>query len=105
MAKKGIHQKYFDTKITCTTCGTEFMSGSTRGEEIKVDTCSSCHPFYTGNQQFANAAGRVERFKSKFNKKEEIAKQTASLSKTQKDLNKKNAKDKKEAPSTANKPE
>ncbi|WP_425380076.1 50S ribosomal protein L31 [Spiroplasma endosymbiont of Stenodema calcarata] len=94
MAREGIHPKYFDTKIMCTTCGTEHMSGSTKGEELKVDTCSSCHPFYTGNQQFANAAGRVERFKSKFNKKEELVKQIEEASKVQKELNKKTAKPK-----------
>lgn len=94
MAREGIHPKYFDTKIMCTTCGTECMSGSTKGKELKVDTCSSCHPFYTGNQQFANAAGRVELFKSKFNKKEELVKQTEEASKVQKELNKKTLKPK-----------
>ncbi|AGM24617.1 50S ribosomal protein L31 [Spiroplasma chrysopicola] len=94
MAREGIHPKYFEAKIICTTCGTDFMSGSTKGEELKVDTCSSCHPFYTGNQQFSNSAGRVERFKSKFTKKEELTKQVAEDSKSQKEINIKTSKQK-----------
>lgn len=67
--KKGLHPNYFQTKVTCTTCGNEFETGSTK-EEIKVDTCCNCHPFYTGRQRFASAAGRVERFKQKYNRQE-----------------------------------
>ena len=65
--KKGIHPDYKKTNVTCTTCGNEFETGS-EIENIKVDTCSNCHPFYTGRQRFASAAGRVERFKQKYNK-------------------------------------
>ena len=63
--KKKIHPKYYETKVVCTSCGSEFMTGSTV-KEIKVDTCSNCHPFYTGRQRFAQAQGRVERFKKKY---------------------------------------
>ena len=63
--KKGIHPTYQKTKVTCTSCGTEFETGSTV-KEIRVDTCSKCHPFYTGRQRFAAAAGRVERFNKKY---------------------------------------
>ena len=62
--KKKIHPKYYETKVVCTSCGSEFMTGSTV-KEIKVDTCSNCHPFYTGRQRFAQAQGRVERFNKK----------------------------------------
>ncbi len=63
--KKDIHPKYYQCKVTCTSCGSEFMTGSTV-KEIKVDTCSNCHPFYTGRQRFAQAQGRVEKFNRKY---------------------------------------
>ncbi len=63
--KKDIHPKYYKTKVVCTSCGSEFETGST-SKEIKVDTCSNCHPFYTGRQRFAQAQGRVERFNKKY---------------------------------------
>lgn len=50
---------------TCTACGNEFETLSTT-KEIKVDTCSNCHPFYTGKQRFAQAQGRVEKFNKKY---------------------------------------
>ena len=64
--KKGIHPDYKRVTVTCTTCNNTFETGSTK-DEIKVDTCSECHPFYTGRQRFASAAGRVEKFKQKYN--------------------------------------
>ncbi|MDR1781574.1 MAG: 50S ribosomal protein L31 [Bacilli bacterium] len=67
--KKDIHPQYYRATVTCSTCGNTFETGSTQ-QEIKVDTCSNCHPFYTGRQRFASAAGRVERFKQKYNKEE-----------------------------------
>lgn len=66
--KQNIHPNYFDTVATCTSCGAEFATGSTK-KELRVDTCSQCHPFYTGRQRFANAAGRVEKFKAKYAQK------------------------------------
>ncbi|AOG61053.1 50S ribosomal protein L31 [Spiroplasma helicoides] len=95
MPKLDIHPKYFETKFVCTTCSNEFMSGSTRGEEVRVDTCSNCHPFYTGKQSFANAEGRVEKFKEKFVKQEAMAAQKKAISEAQKQENAKKAKDKK----------
>jgi large subunit ribosomal protein L31 len=59
--KQGIHPNYQKTKVVCVSCGAEFETGSTV-KEIRVDTCSKCHPFYTGEQKFAQAAGRVDRF-------------------------------------------
>lgn len=67
--QKDIQPKYYKTTVTCTTCGNTFETGSTK-EDIKVDTCSNCHPFYTGRQRFASAAGRVEKFKQKYNKQD-----------------------------------
>ena len=63
--KKDIHPKFYECKFVCTSCGSEFVTGSTL-KEIKVDTCSNCHPFYTGRQRFAQAQGRVEKFNKKY---------------------------------------
>lgn len=63
--KKGLHPEYHLAKVTCGSCGNEFEIGST-SKEIKVDTCSNCHPFYTGKQRFAQAQGRIEKFNRKF---------------------------------------
>ncbi|QBQ08187.1 50S ribosomal protein L31 [Spiroplasma gladiatoris] len=88
MPKTEIHPKYFETKFVCTTCSNEFISGSTKGQEVRVDTCSNCHPYYTGKQSFANAEGRVEKFKEKFAKKEVVAAEKAAASNKQKEANK-----------------
>jgi len=64
--KQGIHPQYHRVNVTCTTCGNEFESGSVK-EVIRIDTCSNCHPFYTGRQKFAQADGRIERFNKKYN--------------------------------------
>ncbi len=63
--KKDIHPKYQACKVVCTSCGSEFETGSILSD-IKVDTCSNCHPFYTGRQRFAQAQGRVEKFNKKY---------------------------------------
>lgn len=65
--KQGIHPAYNKVMVKC-ACGNEFESGSTT-ESIRVEICSACHPFYTGRQKFADAGGRVERFKKKYNMK------------------------------------
>lgn len=65
--KLGIHPTYNKATVTC-ACGNEFESGSTK-ESIRVEICSECHPFYTGRQKFADAGGRVDRFKKKYNLK------------------------------------
>ena len=64
--KKGIHPKYEKVKVICTSCGAEFETGSTLGHDIKVDTCSNCHPFYTGKQRFVQSDGRVDKFNRKY---------------------------------------
>ena len=62
--KKDIHPKYdLKTKATC-ACGAIFEVGSTI-PEIKMEICSQCHPFYTGNEKIMDTAGRVERFKKR----------------------------------------
>jgi len=62
--KKGIHPEYKMATATC-ACGNVMNVGSTR-EEIKVEICSSCHPFFTGKQKLVDTAGRIDRFRKKF---------------------------------------
>jgi len=95
MPRNEIHPKYFDTKIVCATCSNEFMSGSTKSEEIRIDTCSKCHSFYTGKQTFANAEGRVEKFREKFAKKDAKIAAKEAESAAQKAKNDKSTKEKK----------
>jgi large subunit ribosomal protein L31 len=66
--KEGIHPKYELTKITC-ACGNVFETRSTV-KDIHVEICSACHPFFTGKQKLVDTAGRIERFRKKFNIKE-----------------------------------
>ncbi len=63
--KPNIHPKYFDTKVSC-ACGNTFQTRSTL-KEIRVEICSSCHPFFTGKQKLIDTAGRVERYRRKYN--------------------------------------
>ncbi|MDD7464526.1 MAG: 50S ribosomal protein L31 [Anaerococcus sp.] len=63
--KKGLHPEYHEAKVTCMSCGNEFTVGSTE-EEIKVEVCSNCHPFYTGKQRFSERGGNVEKFNKKY---------------------------------------
>ena len=65
--KEGIHPQYFEAKVSCAGCGSEFVTGSTV-PEIRINVCSNCHPFYTGKQKFVDAEGRVDRFKRKYAK-------------------------------------
>ena len=62
--KEGIHPEYKECKVTC-ACGNSFTTLSDK-EEMRVDICSECHPFFTGQQKFANRGGRVEKFKNKY---------------------------------------
>lgn len=63
--KKDTHPKYFQVTVTCSTCGNTFVTGST-SKEVRVDTCSNCHPFYTGKQKFIAAAGRIDKFNKRY---------------------------------------
>lgn len=62
--KQGIHPNYSKSKVTC-ACGNEFETGSVK-ENIRIEVCSECHPFYTGRMKFMSADGRVERFNKKY---------------------------------------
>lgn len=63
--RTAIHPKYKMTTVTC-SCGNTFETGSTK-ENLRVEICSACHPFYTGKQRLVDAGGRVDRFKKKYN--------------------------------------
>jgi large subunit ribosomal protein L31 len=64
--KPDIHPKYYVTTVSC-ACGNKFETGSVV-ENLKVEICSQCHPFYTGKQKFVDSGGRVDKFKKKYNR-------------------------------------
>jgi large subunit ribosomal protein L31 len=66
--KEKMHPKYEPAKITC-ACGNVIETRSTV-KDIKVEICSACHPFFTGKQKLVDMAGRIERFRKKYNIKE-----------------------------------
>lgn len=68
--KKGVHPEYKETTIVC-ACGNVIHTRSTK-ENIRVEICSKCHPFYTGKQKLVDSAGMVDRFKKRYAKKKEI---------------------------------
>jgi large subunit ribosomal protein L31 len=64
--KEGIHPDYHPVTVHC-ACGSTFQTRSTiKGNLIRVEICSSCHPFFTGKQKLLDTAGRVERFQKKY---------------------------------------
>src|ERR671921_2955130 len=66
--KSGIHPEYKTTEVIC-SCGNTFMTRSTaKNGQIHVETCSACHPFYTGKQRVRDTAGRVAKFQAKYAK-------------------------------------
>lgn len=64
--KEKIHPNYQECKVAC-ACGNSFVSGSVQ-KELKVDVCSACHPFYTGQQRNVTARGRIEKFNKRYGK-------------------------------------
>ena len=64
--KADIHPKYSDAIITC-ACGSVINTRSTK-KEINLAICSACHPFFTGKQKFIDSAGRLDRFKKRYNR-------------------------------------
>jgi len=63
--KAEIHPQYGEIKVTC-SCGNEFVTGSTLGEDLQVEVCSACHPFYTGKQKIVDSGGRVDKFRRRY---------------------------------------
>lgn len=65
--KKNIHPEYHEVKVHC-ACGETWVTHSTK-KELQIDICSKCHPFFTGKQKLVDSAGRVERFRKRYEKK------------------------------------
>jgi large subunit ribosomal protein L31 len=65
LMKPDIHPQYNEIKVIC-SCGNEFQTKSTLSDELHVDVCSVCHPFYTGKQKIVDTAGRVDKFRRKY---------------------------------------
>lgn len=63
--KNEIHPSYETITVTC-ACGHSFETRSTMGEELTIEICSDCHPFFTGKQKLVDTAGRVDRFNKRF---------------------------------------
>lgn len=92
--KADIHPKYFQTNVTC-ACGNRFTVGSTM-QDLKIELCNKCHPFYTGAQRFVDSASRIQKFEEKQNiarqyltkkvKKQEEEKQKESQPKTLREM-------------------
>jgi large subunit ribosomal protein L31 len=68
--KQGIHPEYKQATVRC-ACGNTFLTRSTK-DDIHVEVCSVCHPFFTGKQRLMDTAGRVERFRRKWSKPGEM---------------------------------
>lgn len=64
--KKDIHPDYHEVTAVC-ACGATFVTGTTKkGDVLKLDVCSKCHPFYTGKQKQAETGGRIDKFNRRF---------------------------------------
>ncbi len=69
--KAGIHPAYDEVNVIC-ACGSVFETRSTHKGNLRVEICSSCHPFFTGRQKLIDTEGRVDRFQKKFAKAREL---------------------------------
>ncbi len=63
--KPEIHPKYDEITVAC-ACGNTFQTRSTMGEDLNIEICSECHPFFTGKQKLVDTAGRVDRFNKRY---------------------------------------
>jgi len=64
--KKDIHPDYHEATVIC-ACGNIFKTGTTKkGDEIRIDICSKCHPYFTGKQKLVDSGGRVDKFKKRY---------------------------------------
>jgi large subunit ribosomal protein L31 len=79
--KAGIHPAYNECTVIC-ACGHTFQTRSTHKGDIRVEICSSCHPFFTGRQKLIDSEGRVDRFQKRIQKSESLKKDRASKVKT-----------------------
>ena len=67
--KAGIHPAYNEISVIC-ACGHSFKTRSTHKGDIRVEICSNCHPFFTGKQKLVDSAGRVDRFRKRYAKRQ-----------------------------------
>lgn len=65
--KQDIHPQYNEINVNC-ACGNTFKTRSTRKNDLTVEICSECHPFFTGKQKLVDTAGRVDRFNKRYAK-------------------------------------
>ena len=86
--KKDIHPKYYPNAVIKCSCGNKITAGSTK-ESMDIEICSACHPFFTGKEKIIDTAGRVEKFKTRMAKKEEVLKKKETTKKTVKKAPKK----------------
>lgn len=63
--KPSIHPEYKEITVSC-SCGNTFQTRSTLGNDLSLEVCSSCHPFFTGKQKMLDTAGRVDKFRKKY---------------------------------------
>lgn len=66
--KAEIHPQYAEVAVTC-SCGNTFKTRSTVGQDLAIEVCSQCHPFFTGKQKILDTAGRVDKFRQKYGMK------------------------------------
>jgi large subunit ribosomal protein L31 len=71
--KPGIHPAYNEINVIC-ACGSTFKTRSTHKGDMRVEICSSCHPFFTGKQKLIDTEGRVDRFQKKMQKSADLKK-------------------------------
>lgn len=65
--REGIHPDYKEVTVRC-ACGETFTTGTTKNvEELRVEICSKCHPFFTGRQKLVDSGGKVDKFKKRYN--------------------------------------
>ena len=76
--KAAIHPEYKEITVTC-SCGNTFKTRSTLGQDLQVEVCSNCHPFYTGKQKIVDTAGRVDKFRKKYARRRRRAERTRAL--------------------------
>lgn len=77
--KADIHPPYNQVKVRC-SCGNEFTTGSTLKEDLHIEVCNMCHPFYTGKQKIVDSAGRIDDFQRRFGKKKSSKQQESDKS-------------------------
>lgn len=63
--KTAIHPQYFQDAVVTCSCGSTFTTGSTK-KDLKIEVCSKCHPFFTGEQRIVDTEGRVDRLKKRY---------------------------------------